>query len=165
MFGKYPKEMEDVLGSLLPKFSLNEKEKLKKGLDFIGINYYTASYVQDCIYSKCDTGFGVSRTEGSYMKNGEKNGIPIGEPVRTLKLTNLQWLSPFSPRFFTNSESFNVLQTSFSWLNIYPEGMEKTFTYVKDRYNNTPMFITENGKQHLFIKAFQSHFIYVRFWI
>ncbi|CAL0307261.1 unnamed protein product [Lupinus luteus] len=37
------------------------------------------------------------------------------------------------------------MQTSFSWLNIYPEGIEKAVTYVKDRYNNTPMFITENG--------------------
>ncbi|KAK7363725.1 hypothetical protein VNO77_05877 [Canavalia gladiata] len=115
ILGKYPTEMENVLGSLLPKFSSNEKQKLKKGLDFIGINYYTASYVQDCIYSTCKSGFGISRTEGSYMKSGEKNGVPIGEP------------SPFS------------------WFNIYPEGMEKTITYVKDRYNNTPMFITENG--------------------
>jgi beta-glucosidase/6-phospho-beta-glucosidase/beta-galactosidase len=86
IFGKYPKEMENVLGSLLPKFSTNEKNKLKKGLDFIGINYYTASYVQDCIYTKCDSRFGISRTEGSYMKSAEKNGVSIGESVRTLKL-------------------------------------------------------------------------------
>lgn len=43
--------------------------------------------------------------------------------------------------------NFNFMQTAFSWFNIYPQGMEKTVTYVKDRYNNTPMFITENGKQ------------------
>ncbi|XP_019450630.1 PREDICTED: beta-glucosidase 46-like [Lupinus angustifolius] len=115
IFGKYPTEMENNLGSTLPKFSSNDKVKLSKGLDFIGINYYTAYYVQDCIYSSCKPGIGVSRTEGSYQKSGYKNGIPIGEP------------------------------TSFSWLNIYPEGIEKAVTYVKDRYNNTPMFITENG--------------------
>lgn len=85
MFGKYPIEMKNILGSLLPKFSTNEKKKLKKGLDFIGINYYTASYVQDCIYSTCDKGFGSSKTEGSYTKSGEKNGVSIGEPVCTLK--------------------------------------------------------------------------------
>lgn len=27
--------------------------------------------------------------------------------------------------------------------------MEKTVTYVRDRYNNTPIFLTENGKQHI----------------
>lgn len=115
IFGKYPKEMEDVLGSLLPEFSSNEKKKLKKGLDFIGINYYTAFYVQDCIYTKCDSRSGTSRTEGSYLTSGYRNGVSIGEA------------------------------TPFSWFNIYPQGMEKTVTYVKDRYNNTPMFITENG--------------------
>lgn len=32
------------------------------------------------------------------------------------------------------------------WLYVSPQGMEKMVTYVKERYNNTPMFITENGK-------------------
>lgn len=86
IFGKYPTEMENVLGSLLPKFSSYEKEKLKRGLDFIGVNYYTAFYVQDCMYSACKPGPGISRTEGSYKKNVEKNGVPIGEPERSLKL-------------------------------------------------------------------------------
>ncbi|KAK7387785.1 hypothetical protein VNO78_22577 [Psophocarpus tetragonolobus] len=115
ILGKYPTEMENVLGSLLPKFSSHENEKLKKGLDFIGLNYYTAFYVQDCMYSPCKPGPGISRTEGSYKKSGEKNGVPIGEP------------------------------TPFSWFNIYPAGMEKAVTYVRDRYKNTPIFITENG--------------------
>ncbi|XP_014507952.2 beta-glucosidase 46 [Vigna radiata var. radiata] len=118
ILGKYPTEMENLVGSLLPKFSSKEKEKLKKGLDFIGVNYYTAFYVQDCMYSACKTGQGSSRTEGLYLKSGVKNGVPIGE------------------------------QTKFSWFNIYPNGMEKAVTYVKDRYNNTPMFITENGYAH-----------------
>lgn len=83
--GKYPTEMENLLGSLLPKISSKEKEKLKKGLDFIGVNYYTAFYVQDCMYSRCKTGQGNSRTEGLYMKSGVRNGFPIGEPVRVLK--------------------------------------------------------------------------------
>jgi beta-glucosidase/6-phospho-beta-glucosidase/beta-galactosidase len=53
-------------------------------------------------------------------------------------------------------EVFNVMmQTPFSWFNIYPQGMEKTVTYVKDRYNNTPMFITENGKQVRPINVFR----------
>jgi beta-glucosidase/6-phospho-beta-glucosidase/beta-galactosidase len=39
------------------------------------------------------------------------------------------------------------MQTPFDWLNVYPQGMKKSINYVKERYNNTPMFITENGKQ------------------
>ncbi|KAJ1427205.1 Glycosyl hydrolases family 1, N-terminal conserved site [Sesbania bispinosa] len=36
--------------------------------------------------------------------------------------------------------------TPFEWLNVYPQGMKKIVTYLKDRYNNTPMFITENDQ-------------------
>lgn len=38
-----------------------------------------------------------------------------------------------------------MIQTDLDWLYIHPQGMEKMVTYVKERYNNTPMFITENG--------------------
>jgi hypothetical protein len=37
------------------------------------------------------------------------------------------------------------MQTSIDWQYVYPQGMEKIVTYVKNRYNNTPIFITENG--------------------
>ncbi|XP_054777317.1 beta-glucosidase 46-like isoform X5 [Prosopis cineraria] len=114
IFGKYPAEMEKILGTILPKFSSTEMIKLNKGLDFIGINYYTSYYVQDCSSSTCEPGTGVTRTEGLYLRSTEKNGLPIGEP------------------------------TTVGWC-VYPRGMEKVITYVKDRYNNIPMFITENG--------------------
>ncbi|XP_054777312.1 beta-glucosidase 46-like [Prosopis cineraria] len=114
VFGKYPSEMEKILGAILPKFSSIEMVKLQRGLDYIGINYYTSYYVQDCISSACEPGEGITRTEGLYRKSTEKNGVPIGEP------------------------------TTIGWC-VYPRGMEKVITHVKDRYNNIPMFITENG--------------------
>ncbi|KAF2285652.1 hypothetical protein GH714_006234 [Hevea brasiliensis] len=46
---------------------------------------------------------------------GAKDGVLIGEPTAM-------------PTFY-----------------VVPNSMEKTITYFKDRYNNTPMFITENG--------------------
>lgn len=58
---------------------------------------------------------GSSKTEGFALQTGEKNGISIGEP------------------------------TAMEYYYICPEGLEKTTMYLKDRYNNTPMFITENG--------------------
>ncbi|KAL3740685.1 hypothetical protein ACJRO7_021889 [Eucalyptus globulus] len=115
IFGKYPAEMIEILGSILPEFSRSDQEKLKKGLDFIGINHYTSYYVQDCILSICEPGKGITKTEGYYKQSSEKNGVPIGQP------------------------------TDLEWLNVYPQGMEYMVTYVKERYNNTPMFITENG--------------------
>ena len=83
LFGKYPKEMEMILGTILPKFSSNDKAKLRRGLDFIGINYYASYYVRDCISSVCGYGKGVTKTEGSYEQTVLKNGVPIGELVST----------------------------------------------------------------------------------
>ncbi|MFQ6643833.1 hypothetical protein Gotur_017872, partial [Gossypium turneri] len=37
------------------------------------------------------------------------------------------------------------MQTDVDWLYVYLGGMEKIITYVKKRFNNTPMIITENG--------------------
>ncbi|XP_021719664.1 beta-glucosidase 46-like isoform X2 [Chenopodium quinoa] len=115
MFGEYPAEMRKILGPNLPKFSKNEKRILDKALDFIGINHYTSFYAQDCMFTSCKSGSGVTWTEGAYLRTPYKEGISIGEP------------------------------TAMDWLYIHPQGMEKMVTYVKDRYNNTPMFITENG--------------------
>ncbi|KAL9452745.1 hypothetical protein AB3S75_008522 [Citrus x aurantiifolia] len=115
IYGKYPAEMMNIVGSTLPKFSSRDTEKLKQGLDFIGINHYTSIYVQDCIFSLCKPGPGASKTEGFCLQSSQKHGVPIGEP------------------------------TTLFWLNVYPQGMWKIIKYIKERYKNTPMFITENG--------------------
>jgi beta-glucosidase/6-phospho-beta-glucosidase/beta-galactosidase len=38
------------------------------------------------------------------------------------------------------------MQTAVDWLFVYPRGMENIVTYIKERYNNIPMFISENGE-------------------
>ncbi|KAM1005103.1 hypothetical protein ACFX2J_005179 [Malus domestica] len=116
VLGRYPAEMQELLGADLPAFSKSDVEMLKKtGLDFIGLNHYTSCYSKDCMFSVCESGTGASRTEGYALRTFEKDGVFIGEP------------------------------TTIDWLYVYPQGMEKIVTYVKERYNNTPMFITENG--------------------
>ncbi|XP_039016436.1 beta-glucosidase 18-like [Hibiscus syriacus] len=118
IMGKYPEVMQEILGSNLPAFSNHEQEKLKRtGLDFIGINHYTSFYVRDCMFSVCEQGPGTgsSKTEGFALRTATKNGVSIGKP------------------------------TALDWLYVHPQGMEKMIAYIKDRYNNIPMFITENG--------------------
>ncbi|XP_011628484.1 beta-glucosidase 18 [Amborella trichopoda] len=113
VFGDYPPEMRQILGSRLPRFSKEERRKLQNGLDFIGINHYTSLYVKDCLFSECT--YGMSSIEGFYSMILEREGIPIGEP------------------------------TAMTTFYVYPQGMEKIVMYMKERYNNLPMFITENG--------------------
>ncbi|RDX60333.1 Beta-glucosidase 47, partial [Mucuna pruriens] len=115
ILGEYPAEMHEILGQDLPEFSRHDVEKLKTGLDFIGVNHYTSAFVKDCIFSACEPGRGSSRTEGFALTSPQMNGISIGQP------------------------------TSLDWLYVHPQGMEKMVTYIKHRYNNIPMFVTENG--------------------
>ncbi|CAI0468218.1 unnamed protein product [Linum tenue] len=68
VLGRYPEEMSRVLGSTLPEFSSKDMEKLKQGLDFLGINHYTSYYIKDCIYSACEPGLGT--TSGNKIKTG-----------------------------------------------------------------------------------------------
>ncbi|CAN0912173.1 Beta-glucosidase 24 [Linum grandiflorum] len=46
-YGYYPRTMVDLLGSRLPKFTLEESRLLRKSYDFIGINYYTSYFVKN----------------------------------------------------------------------------------------------------------------------
>ncbi|XP_015065693.1 beta-glucosidase 18-like isoform X1 [Solanum pennellii] len=113
ILGRYPKEMVQILGSNLPDFSKNDLSKLSYGLDFIGINYYTAKYIKDCLYSACE--HGNTWSEGSYLATTEKDGVYIGQP------------------------------TGAPWIFLYPQGMKKIVMYMRERFNNTPVVITENG--------------------
>ncbi|KAL0856923.1 hypothetical protein Bca101_062077 [Brassica carinata] len=116
IYGKYPKEMVNVLGSALPRFSRKEVENLKQSrLDFIGINHYTSYFVQDCLLSTCNTGDGASKAQGFALKLDRQGNVSIGE------------------------------LTDVNWQHIHPEGFRKILNYLKIRYRNVPMFITENG--------------------
>ncbi|KAJ4838703.1 hypothetical protein Tsubulata_003141 [Turnera subulata] len=144
IFGKYPTEMTQILGSDLPAFCSHDKEKLKNGLDFIGINHYTSFYVQDCILSECEPGLGTTRAEGLCRHSQTKDGVPLGELVRA----SIHFVFQF---YHETSNLISVAlhptaKTGELWWQLkYPEGFEKIVTYVKERYNNIPMFITENG--------------------
>jgi beta-glucosidase len=86
--------VNEILGSILPNFSSSDKEKLKNGLNFIGINHYSSYYVQDCIYSICEPGPGVTRTEGFYRQSSQKDGVPIGEPVSNFNIVTIITSNP-----------------------------------------------------------------------
>jgi len=45
--GDYPQSMKKLVGSRLPQFTVEQSEKLKGSYDFLGLNYYTATYVTD----------------------------------------------------------------------------------------------------------------------
>ncbi|KAK6132718.1 hypothetical protein DH2020_033523 [Rehmannia glutinosa] len=120
VFGDYPPEMRRYHGSELPKFSSKESELLRDSIDFIGINHYGALYAKDCIHSSCICN-DSSCTQGSdrpirgfAYTTGQRNGVSIGEPTGM-------------SRFF-----------------VVPQGMEDIVGYIKERYHNKPLIVTEN---------------------
>jgi len=77
--------MRQVLGSRLPTFSIEDARKLQNKLDFIGLNHYTTVYAKDCLFSPC--GLDGIPSFGYFYCTGERNGKPIGTPVRIKSLT------------------------------------------------------------------------------
>ncbi|CAH8388479.1 unnamed protein product [Eruca vesicaria subsp. sativa] len=115
VFGRYPREMQNILGEDLPKFTKDDLKSSKAGLDFIGVNQYTSRYAKDCLHTKCEPGQGGSRAEGFVNSNALKDGLSLGEP------------------------------TGVSWFNVYPQGMEEMLMYATKRYRKIPLYVTENG--------------------
>ncbi|XP_024959160.1 beta-glucosidase 18-like isoform X2 [Cynara cardunculus var. scolymus] len=78
IFGEYPEEMQEYLGSALPSFSVDEKNLVKNSIDFIGINHYTTTYTKDCTNSSCSP-TADRAIQGFLDTTGERSGVPIGE--------------------------------------------------------------------------------------
>ncbi|KAI3702886.1 hypothetical protein L6452_28639 [Arctium lappa] len=78
IFGDYPEEMHEYLGSELPSFSLDEKNFMKNSIDFIGINHYTTAYTKDCTNSSCSPTANRA-IQGFLELVGERDGVLIGE--------------------------------------------------------------------------------------
>ncbi|KAL3570796.1 hypothetical protein D5086_028045 [Populus alba] len=47
VYGEYPKTMQNIVGSRLPKFTEEEVKMVKGSMDFVGINHYTTYYMYD----------------------------------------------------------------------------------------------------------------------
>lgn len=80
IFGDYPPEMRQYLGSELPRFSSEEIKYINGSLDFIGVNHYSSIYTKDCTQSFCPLG-GDHAIKGFTYTTGERDGVPIGRRV------------------------------------------------------------------------------------
>ncbi|XP_031274801.1 beta-glucosidase 17-like [Pistacia vera] len=77
-FGDYPKTMRYLVGNRLPNFTDEQSILVKGSLNFVGVNYYTARYVED---SNSNSSLLSYTTDSHVTYSTEKNGIPIGELI------------------------------------------------------------------------------------
>ncbi|XP_028770241.1 beta-glucosidase 12-like [Neltuma alba] len=115
--GKYPKNMQSLVGRRLPKFTKEERRIVRGSFDFVGINYYTSYYAFHA--PKPNASQPNYFTDSRVNHTGVRNGIPIG------------------PR------------AASEWLYVYPRGIKNLLLYIKAKYNNPLIYITENGVDEL----------------
>ncbi|GLJ35942.1 hypothetical protein SUGI_0721230 [Cryptomeria japonica] len=128
---KYPSTMRNLVGKRLPKFTAHQSSMMKGSFDFVGLNYYTTMYAADV--SMPPNSMNTSYTLDSRTNlTAERNGILIGPVVRLKNLgkTEKSWEQ----------------EAGSSWLHVYPRGIGELLEYIKHRYGNPLIFITENAK-------------------
>ncbi|KAL8157341.1 hypothetical protein AgCh_002151 [Apium graveolens] len=115
VFGDYPTSMRTRVGCRLPRFSKAESILLKGSLDFVGINHYTTWYAKN----------NSTNITGSLLRDTMSDSGAVTLPFR-------------------NGKPIGVRANS-KWLYIVPRGIRSLMNYIKTRYGNPPVIITENG--------------------
>ncbi|KAG0514151.1 hypothetical protein BDA96_10G165600 [Sorghum bicolor] len=74
--GDYPLSMRTLVGNRLPRFTKEQSKAIYGSFDFIGLNYYTARYVQNTKHS--NNGNKSYNTDSRTNQSVERNGTVIG---------------------------------------------------------------------------------------
>nr|BAH02547.1 beta-glucosidase [Carapichea ipecacuanha] len=75
--GEYPKSMRQLLGPRLREFTPDQKKLLIGSYDYVGVNYYTATYVSSA-QPPHDKKKAVFHTDGNFYTTDSKDGVLIG---------------------------------------------------------------------------------------
>ncbi|KAH0467835.1 hypothetical protein IEQ34_002868 [Dendrobium chrysotoxum] len=114
-FGEYPSSMRERVGKRLPTFSDKDAALVKGSLDFVGINHYTTYYAMENSTNLVGVVFNDALADSGTINLPFKGLHPIGDKASSI------------------------------WLYIVPRGLRSLMNYIKDKYGNPPVIITENG--------------------
>ncbi|KAJ6301020.1 hypothetical protein OIU77_015344 [Salix suchowensis] len=118
-FGKYPLSMKKLVGERLPEITHGMSKLLVGSLDFVGINHYTTLYARNDRTRIRKLILQDASSDAAVITTSYRRGVAIGE------------------------------RAASRWLHIVPWGIHKLLKYVKDKYGNPPVVITENGMDDL----------------
>lgn len=113
--GDYPDIMKEYIGDRLPKFTKAQKEDLKGSWDFFGLNHYTSGWVTPADACSGKECNWATDQRTSVKAKNQHNGTLIGP------------------------------QADSDWLYVAPYGIRMLMDWIKERYDNPPIYITENG--------------------
>ncbi|PWA58667.1 beta glucosidase 41 [Artemisia annua] len=115
LLGNYPLSMQTQVGDRLPQITPEVSEFIIRTLDFVGVNHYTSLYAKNDKTGIRKFILRDASTDAAVITSTSRNGISIGET------------------------------SASSWLRIVPWGLRKLAVYIKEKYGNPPVIITENG--------------------
>ncbi|CAK9139767.1 unnamed protein product [Ilex paraguariensis] len=127
LLGNYPLSMQKLVAERLPEIKPEESRLLLGSLDFVGINHYTTLYARNDRTQIRKFILHDASSDAAVITTSHRHGVAIGE------------------------------RGTSHWLHIVPWGIRKLARYVRDKYGNPPMIITENGmddpnKSHIPLK-------------
>ncbi|KAK6157880.1 hypothetical protein DH2020_012128 [Rehmannia glutinosa] len=115
ILGDYPKSMRIRVGSRLPRFSPAQSNLLKGSFDFIGINHYTTWYAKENNINI----MGILLNDSLADSGAFTLPIALGKPIPD--------------------------RANSVWLYIVPHGIRSLMNYIRRKYGNPLVLITENG--------------------
>ncbi|XP_022871416.1 beta-glucosidase-like [Olea europaea var. sylvestris] len=86
--GDYPESMIKNVGDRLPKFTEKEEKLVKGSYDFLGINYYTATYASNDTTKPTTESY---LTDSHVVPSTERNKVPIGAKAGSDWLYIVPW--------------------------------------------------------------------------
>ncbi|URE08981.1 beta-glucosidase [Musa troglodytarum] len=113
--GEYPRSMRTRVGERLPRFSAAEAALVKESMDFVGVNHYTTYYAKHNSTNILGFLLNDALADSGAITLPFKNGKAIGDKASSI------------------------------WLYIVPQGIRSLMNYIKDKYGNPSVIITENG--------------------
>ncbi|KAI3979309.1 hypothetical protein MKX01_020517 [Papaver californicum] len=107
--------MKKLVGERLSKITVETSRLLLGSFDFLGLNHYTTLYARNDRRRSMKMLLQDASADAAVITSSYRHGIAIGEKAAS------------------------------NWLHIVSWGIRKIAKYVKDKYNNPPVIITENG--------------------
>ncbi|KAF5196823.1 Beta-glucosidase [Thalictrum thalictroides] len=125
MFGDYPLSVKQLVGDRLPVYTEQESKDIKGSFDFIGMNYYVTAYVMDN-----STTVPPPPTETPSQEEPDNPEIPDTFAITTTVKDGVE---------------IGPSEGGVGYWRSYPRGVKLLLDYIKTKYNNPPVYITEIG--------------------
>jgi beta-glucosidase len=117
LLGAYPDALRELFGEAWPEWPASDMSLIRQPIDFLGVNYYSRSVTRDAsLVSALDL-----------AREGTHAVPPTVFPVRVVRVRQA-----------------HQAHTTMDW-EVFPQGLEDVLRWVRQRYGDLPVYVTENG--------------------